>query len=298
MNIRERIIVGCGNFGGVGSVPQLFGKGESRVEAMALLEMAREFSLFRFDTANSYGGGASEEILGEFLQEQEPSFRQRMSVSTKVGNPFGAREGFAPLAASEIRFQLERSLKRLGVERIDVYYLHELPANVDLEETLMALDEALARGQISSFGLSNVSKPEVERVLTAAGERLGKFLTHVQNEFHFLNPDDRVELIPYLQKHGIKYTAYSPLAGGLLTGKYKLNRPAPTGSRLALRGEPYAPYLNEDHFAQVDAFIGRARSANVTAPAAALKFVLDTPGVDSAIIGPRRREHYEDLGFK
>ncbi|MBS1963105.1 MAG: aldo/keto reductase [Bdellovibrionales bacterium] len=293
---REKVILGCGNFGGVGSLPSLYGKGESAAEARALLRRAFDIGIRRFDTANSYGGGSSEAILGEWLAEIGPGSASTVEVSTKVGNPFAAREVAAPFGKREIAYQLDRSLRRLRVERIGVYFLHELPPAHGLDETLEALRTALSCGKIRSFGLSNVTRIDVERFLDADSS-LANSLSIVQNEFHFLHDADREDLIPFLNSRGIRYSAFGPLAGGLLTGKYALDRPPPTGSRIETRGEPYLRFLNPTAFEKIDRLRKETEREKIPLAQAALRFVLESPGVDSAVIGPRRVEHFSTLGL-
>src|SRR5437763_16589129 len=109
----ERIIFGCGNFGGIGSSPKLRGGGDSEEQALLLLDHARSVGIRRFDTANTYGGGASEAALGKWLRAQEMSFVQSAQVATKVGNPHGCRPGERPLSRSQIARHLDQSLRRL-----------------------------------------------------------------------------------------------------------------------------------------------------------------------------------------
>src|SRR5690242_5897369 len=113
-----RIWFGCGNFGGIGSSPSLRSAGDSEEQALALLDQARAVGLRRFDTANTYGGGASETILGKWLRAQEPSFVEQAQIATKVGNPHGCPAGETPLSRSQVAFHLDESLRRLGLERI------------------------------------------------------------------------------------------------------------------------------------------------------------------------------------
>jgi aryl-alcohol dehydrogenase-like predicted oxidoreductase len=150
-----RIVFGCGNFGGIGSAPDLRGAGDSEEQALLLLDHARRVGLRRFDTANTYGGGASERILGKWLRAQGASFVQGAQIATKVGNPHGCPPGETPLSRAQIAHHLDMSLRNLGVERIDLYYIHELDRVTPLEETLDAMTNAVDAGKIASFGVSN-----------------------------------------------------------------------------------------------------------------------------------------------
>ena len=293
----DRIWFGCGNFGGIGSSPKLREAGDSEEQALQLLDHARRVGLRRFDTANTYGGGASETILGKWLRSQDAAFRQRLQISTKVGNPHGCRPSEAPLSRAQIAHHLDRSLNRLGVERIDLYYIHEFESVTPLEETLDAMSRAVEAGKIDRFGISNASMPDVKAVKDLADGSLAPRFEYLQNEYNLLATADAEALIPYCAEHGLRYTAFSPLAGGLLTGKYRLGEAAPAGSRLAHAADIYAGYLNEKSFDAIEELRRSADERGETMAEAALRFVLDTQAVDGLIIAPRKKEHFVSYGF-
>jgi aryl-alcohol dehydrogenase-like predicted oxidoreductase len=293
----DRIVFGCGNFGGIGSAPGLRGAGDSEEQALRLLDRARGLGLRRFDTANTYGGGSSEMMLGKWLRAQGASFLQNAQIATKVGNPHGCPPGETPLSRTQIAWHLDASLRNLGVERIDLYYIHEFDRVTPLEETLDAMTRAVDAGKIALFGISNASASDVEAVRNLACGSLASRFQYVQNEYNLLANADRQALIPYCADHGLRYTAFSPLAGGMLTGKYRFGEEPPSGSRLALAPEACAAYLNEDSFDAIERLKRSAEGRHETMASAALRFVLDTPGVDGLIIAPRRVEHFAALGL-
>jgi len=293
----NRIVFGCGNFGGIGSAPRLRSAGDSEETALKLLDHARRVGLRRFDTANTYGGGISEIVLGKWLQSQG-AFLHDAQIGTKVGNPNGCPPGEAPLSRAQIAYHLDVSLRRLGVERIDLYYIHEFDRVTPLEETLEAMTSALEGGKIARFGVSNASLSDVEAVRSLAPSSLAACFEYVQNEYNPLAEADSQALIPYCVEHGLRYTAFSPLAGGLLSGKYRFGEEPPTRSRLAHAAEIYAGYLNEQSFAAIEQLRQRADERHETMASAALRFVLDTPGVDGLIVAPRRVEHFTSYGFE
>lgn len=293
----DRIVFGCGNFGGIGSAPNLRSAGDSEEQALQLLDHARRVGLKRFDTANTYGGGASELVLGKWLRSQDAAFVQGAQFATKVGNPHGCPPGEAPLSRSQIEHHLDQSLRRLGVERIDLYYIHEFDGLTPLEETLGAMRRAIEAGKIASFGISNASLSDVKAVRSLADGELASCFEYVQNEFNLLATADAEELIPYCAEHRLRYTAFSPLAGGFLTGKYRFGEEAPSGSRLAHAPEVCTGYSSEKSFAAIEALRRAADARHETMAEAALRFVLDTPGVDGLIIAPRRIEHFASLGL-
>ena len=293
-----RIIFGCGNFGGIGSSPALRHAGDSEEQALELLDRARDVGLTRFDTANTYGGGTSEMILGKWLRAQGSDFVSQAQIATKVGNPNGCPPGETPLSASQIGHHLDQSLHRLGLERIDLFYIHEFDRVTPIDEVLKAMNRAAEAGKIDRFGVSNASLTDVKVVKNRAPTALASRFEYVQNEYNLLALADASELIPWCAENHFRYTAFSPLAGGLLTGKYRLGEEPPTGSRLAHAAEIYSSYLNEESFAAIDLLRRSADKRQQTMAEAALRFVLDTPGVDSLIIAPRRIEHFAGLGLE
>lgn len=290
-----RIIFGCGNLGGIGSSPALRHAGDSEAQALQLLDHARAVGLSRFDTANTYGGGASETILGKWLRAQGSRFVQQAQIATKVGNPNGCPPGETPLSAAQITYHLDRSLQRLGVERIDLYYIHEFDRVTPLEETLEAMGRACEAGKIARLGISNATLSDVKAVHGLAPE--GLRLDHVQNEYNLLVADDAAALIPWCAEHGLRYTAFSPLAGGYLTGKYRADEPPPPGSRAAHAPEVCAAYSTEQSFAKIEQLRRNAEEGGRTMSEGALRFVLDTPGVDGLIVAPRRLDHFASMGL-
>src|SRR3954453_3822837 len=168
----DRIVFGCGNFGGIGSSPDLRDAGDSEDQALRLLDHARRVGLRRFDTANTYGGGASELGLGKWLAAQGAAFRDSAQVATKVGNPHGCPPGETPLSRTQIASHLDASLRRLGVERLDLYYIHEFDGGAALEETLEAMTRAVGSGKIDRFGVSNAFLADVKAVERLAGSTL------------------------------------------------------------------------------------------------------------------------------
>ena len=294
---RDRIVFGCGNFGGIGSSPALRSAGDSEEQALALLDQARRVGLRRFDTANTYGGGVSETVLGTWLRAQGAGYRDTIRIATKVGNPHGCPPGERPLSRAQVAHHLDVSLRRLGVERIDLYDLHELDPLTPLEETLEAMARAAEAGKIASFGVSNASLADVQAIGALAGGSLAGRFGFVQNEYNLLATADAEAVIPYCAEHGLRYTAFSPLAGGMLTGKYAPGATAPPGSRLAEAPEACAAYLTPEAGEKIERLRRTAAAQGGTMAGAALRFVLDTPGVESLIIAPRRLEHFAAYGL-
>jgi len=226
-NDVDRIVFGCGNFGGIGSSPKLRSAGDSEEQSLALLDHARRVGLRRFDTANTYGGGASEIVLGDWLRAQGPTFRDSAQIATKVGNPHGCPHGETPLSRAQIAFHLDVSLSRLGVERVDLYYIHEFDRVTPLDETLEAMTRAVEAGKVDRVGVSNASLSNVEAVKQQAGDRLAARFQYVQNEFNLLATADAQALA------GLGCVTLMPLERGLHNVATELARSGSLGPLLA-----------------------------------------------------------------
>src|SRR5918999_2449556 len=282
----SRISLGCGNFGGIGSAPEFFGAGESREEAFALMDAAWELGITFFATADASGGGSSERWVGEWLRSRGADVCERIVLCTKVFHSVEGDPGDRGLAPARIRRQVEGSLVRLGVERIDLYLAHEPDPETPLEETLGALEELARAGKIGAFGLSQVDAAEVERALATARPEC------VQNSLSLLERASEA-LVAVCARDGLAFTAFSPLAGGVLTGKYRAGEPPPPGSRLATRPGPYGALATERTLAGVDALARKAAERGVDAAALALAWLLADGRVTSVVVGPRRPAHLD-----
>jgi aryl-alcohol dehydrogenase-like predicted oxidoreductase len=279
----SRIILGCGNFGGIGSAPAFFGQGETREQAFAIMDAAWAMGVTTFDTADAYGGGRSESWIGEWLRERRIA-RDEIVLSTKVFNPMdeGLERGLAP---DRVRRQLESSLERLGARHVDMYLTHEPDPDTPLADTLAALEELRAAGRMRAIGGSNLDAETLR-------EGLGTY-EWVQNSYSLLDRGDEAEVLPLCRAHGLGYTPFSPLAGGWLTGKYRRGEPPAPGSRMATRPEPYL-HLDDDRIWDgLDTLARAAAERGVDTATLALAWLLAQPEVTAVVVGPRRPEHLE-----
>ena len=277
----SRVILGCGNFGGIGSAPAFFGQGESRDEAFAIMDTAWEAGITTFDTADAYGGGRSETWIGDWLRTKGADVRDEIVLSTKTFNPMEAGEDQG-LAPARVRRQLESSLRRFGVERVSMYLTHAWDPDVPIAETAGVLDELQAEGKLGAYGLSNVDGAELR-----AGLAAGRF-GWVQNSYSLFDRDAEVEVLPLCVEHRLGFTPFSPLAGGWLTGKYRRDRPPAPGSRMAMRPEAYEHLRDDRIYDALDRFARLARERGTTTSALAISWILADPGVTAVIVGPRR----------
>lgn len=277
----SRIVLGCGNFGGIGSSPALFGAGEAESEAHALLDAAWEAGITTFDTADAYGGGRSESFIGSWLRVKAPDVRRRIVLTTKTYNPMsdGADHG---LSRARIRRQLEGSLRRLGVESIPLYLAHAMDPDVPVAETIGSFDALVGEGKIRAYGGSNVDIGWIEEAL-----RHGR-PDWVQNSYSLLDRVAEQGVLEVCAREGLGFTPFSPLAGGWLTGKYKHGEEPPAGSRMALRPEPYLSFRKERIFDAVAGLEERAHERATTPATLALAWLLAHPHVTAVVVGPRR----------
>jgi aryl-alcohol dehydrogenase-like predicted oxidoreductase len=286
----SRIILGCGNFGGIGSSPRYFGQGETREEAFALMDAAWEAGITTFDTADAYGGGRSEAWIGDWLHERGPHVRDRIVLSTKTFNPMGEGQD-SGLAPDRVRRQLESSLRRLGVERVHMYLTHAPDPDVPVAETLGVLDELVRAGKVAAVGASNVDGTELRQALAV---ELPTRFGWVQNSYSLLDRESERDVLPLCAEHGLGFTPFSPLAGGWLTGKYRRGERPPAGSRMATRPEAYAHFPDDESvWRGLDGLERLARERETTPASLAFAWLLSSPRVSAVIAGPRRPEQLE-----
>jgi aryl-alcohol dehydrogenase-like predicted oxidoreductase len=275
-----RIMLGCGNFGGVGSAPEFFGKGQSEEEAFALMDAAWKLGITWFDTADAYGGGRSEAAIGRWCRSRGA----QPQITTKTYNPmdFGADRG---LSRARIERQLASSLERLNTDRVDVYLAHEFDPEVPLEETVGAFEDLVKSGTVGAYGVSNFSAHQLEQAAEAGSPAC------VQNSFSLLERSDEDELLPLCEERGVAYLAFGPLAGGWLTGKYRRGAPFPAGSRMTQRPEPYESFVRDGVFDALEVLEAMAAEREISMAGLALAWLLAEPRLTSAVVGPTRPEH-------
>jgi len=245
------------------------------------MDAAWDAGITTFDTADAYGGGRSETWIGDWLRAKGGSVRDEIVLSTKTFNPMdeGEDQGLAP---ERVKRQLESSLRRLGVERVQMYLTHDWDPDVAIAETAGALDELVAEGKVGAYGLSNVDGAKLREAL--AGGRFG----WVQDSYSLLDRAVEDEVLPLCEEYGLGFTPFSPLAGGWLTGKYRRGEPSPAGSRMTMRPEPYE-HLRDD---RVFDALERLGELGDTATLA-LAWLLTDPRVTAVVVGPRRPQHLE-----
>jgi aryl-alcohol dehydrogenase-like predicted oxidoreductase len=275
-----RIALGCGNFGGIGSAPAFFGRGLNEDQAFELMDAAWASGVTHFDTADAYGGGRSERWMGRWIRSRGV----RPQLTTKTYNPMedGADHGLGP---ERIARQLGMSLDRLGVDRVDLYLTHEFDPEVPLAASFGAMAEAQTKGLIGAYGVSNFSAPQLAAALEAGAPAA------IQNSYSLLTRQGEGQVLALCAERGVAYLAFSPLAGGWLTGKYRRGEPFPADSRMTQRPEPYQGLVNDQTFDALTALELMAAERGISLAGLALAWLLADERVTQIVIGPGRPEH-------
>jgi aryl-alcohol dehydrogenase-like predicted oxidoreductase len=215
--------------------------------------------------------------------------REHIVLSTKTFNPMGEGEDHG-LAPPRVRRQLESSLRRLGVERVDMYLTHDWDPDVPVAQTLGVLDELVREGKVGAVGASNVDGAQLRAALAVD---LPVRFEWVQNSYSLLDREPERDILPLCAERGLGFTPFSPLAGGWLTGKYRRGEALPPGSRMAMRPEPYEHLRDDRIFDALEALERVAADQGTTPAALALAWLLADPRISAIIVGPRRPQHLE-----
>jgi len=262
--------IGCNAFG-------------TRIDAervQSVVDAAIEHGVAFFDTADSYGQGISEELLGQAIGAR----RDQVVIATKFGMDMGGANGDdrgRRGSAQYVRTAVEASLRRLGVDHIDLYQLHTPDPNTPIAETLGALDALVQAGTVRAIGCSNLQAWQlVDAAWTSRTEGLASFAT-AQNEYSLYNRTAEVELTPACESLGVGILPYFPLAYGLLTGKYRRGEAAPPGSRL----DAQSARLEGAEWDRIEALQEFARRHEITLLELAIGGLAAQPAVSSVIAG-------------
>lgn len=282
--------LGCGGFGGVGSAPDLFGKGEDKDTAFALMDRAWQAGINYFDTANTYGGGASETMIGSWLKERK--LRDQLVLSSKVFYATGEGPNERGLSRRHIMQAIDASLRRLQTDYLDLYVIMEPDPDTPMDETLRAFEDLIRTGKVRYIGASNIAAWRLCKALWVSDRLNLHRFESVQNSYSLLDRAVEAEVLPLAADQQLAVTPFSPTAGGFLTGKYRLGVPPPPGSRLTLRPEPYQHLMTDATFRSIDVLRAEAHERGVDMGALALAWVLSHPTITAALIGPRRLEHF------
>jgi aryl-alcohol dehydrogenase-like predicted oxidoreductase len=281
----SELCLGCMMFGGRTGEEDTFG----------IIDRAIDAGVNFLDTANVYSTGASEEVVGRALARNGK--RDSVVLATKV---HGVMDESDPNAGGNHRRhiieQCEASLRRLGVDHVDLYQIHRPSSEVPIDETLRALDDLIRAGKVRYVGTSTYAAWQLVEALWVAKELgLNRFVTE-QPPYHLLDRRIERELLPFAQTYGVALIPWSPLAGGFLTGKYDRDESqSPKDSRYGIDPRRMGRnHFTDESFDVLEAVLAIAGEKDCTPAQVALTWCKDQPGVTSAIIGPRTMEQLED----
>jgi aryl-alcohol dehydrogenase-like predicted oxidoreductase len=266
-----------------------FGSQVDEMEAASMVERCREFGVTMFDTSNNYNGGRSEEILGQFVKP----FRDEIQISTKVGSPVGQDDpNLAGLSGPAIHHALDDSLRRLGTDYIDLYYLHRPDWDTPLDETLAALDEVVRSGKVRYVAQSNYAAWQITEFNCLAERHDWPKMLVSQPQYNLLSRRIETEYADCSRHLGLSNIVYNPLAGGLLTGKHKPDAVPTDGSRFT-KDMYRQRYWNQSMFEAVDELGQVARDAGMTLIELSFRWLLSRPLVDCMLLGASSTQQLE-----
>ena len=258
-----------------------FGKRTPEAESKTIIARAIELGVVHIDTANAYVDGTSERIVGEAVK----SLRERVVVATKVG--FGRVEGKPEgLSRARILEACDASLARLGMDYVDVYYLHVPDAQTRIEESLEAIAELLAKKKIRAWGVSNYGAWQILEMIHIADAMKLPRPAIAQQLYNVLIRQLDVEYFAFAKRFGIHTTVYNPLAGGLLSGKHVRDGSTQKGSRFDKNRLYQGRYFTDAMFDRVETLQQIAKEQSMSLVDLSYAFLAGTPGVDSILLGP------------
>ena len=262
-------------------------------QAISAIDKAYELGINFFDTANIYMNGEAERIVGEALGKYP---RESYVLATKVWGPMGEGPNDRGLSRKHIVEQCEASLKRLGVDYVDVYYCHAFDPDTPLEETLRAMDDLVRQGKVLYVGVSNWTAAQIAEALSIVDRYFLHRIVANQPLYNLFAREIEKEIIPLCERNGIGQVVYSPLAQGVLAGKYQAVDDVPAGSRATDKHgtKTVKSWLNEENLSKVERLRPIAGELGLSLAQLALAWTLRHPNVSSAIIGASLPEQVED----
>jgi aryl-alcohol dehydrogenase-like predicted oxidoreductase len=286
--IVSRVCLGAMTFGGATTPPYDKVGGLSLAETERLLGAALDAGINFIDTADVYAAGESETLLGAALQGR----RDEVIVATKFHAPMGKGPNDAGQSRLHIMRSIEGSLRRLRTDHIDLYQIHNFDDLTPMEETLRALDDAVRAGKLRYIGCSNLAAWQAAKALGISALHGWHAFASIQACYSLAVRDVEREILPMAIDHGLGVLAWSPLAGGLLSGKFGRSRNAGDASRRTHIDFP--PIAQEHGHRVIDALDVVAARHGVSGAQVALAWLLAQPGVTAAIVGARRVEQLQD----
>ncbi len=265
-----------------------FGGDADEETSAAMFRRCRDAGVNFFDCANVYAGGRSEEMLGRLIA----GCRDEVVITSKVGFPTDQDVNAGGLSRRHIMLAVEASLKRMGTDRLDIYFVHRFDPATPIEETLRALDDLVHQGKVLYTGASNWAAWQIATALgISARERLARFAC-IQPMYNLVKRQAEVEILPLAQAERLGVVTYSPLGGGLLSGKYGVGR-KPEHGRL-VENEMYVKRYGEAAYYEIaERFVAHAQERGLHPATLAVAWVMAHPAVTAPIIGARNVEQLE-----
>jgi aryl-alcohol dehydrogenase-like predicted oxidoreductase len=270
-----------------------FGGPTSEADSIAIIDAALDAGINFVDTANVYNAGESERIVGVALARN--GRRDQIVLATKVNGEMGSGPNERGISRYHIIKACEDSLRRLQTDHIDLYQIHRPSLSIPQDETLRALDDLVRAGKVRYIGCSTFPAWQVmEALMTSAEQRLARYISE-QPPYNLLDRRIENELVPLCQKYGMAILPWSPLAGGILTGRYA-GALVPAGSRAARNGmdSPFGQRVTPRALAAAQQLAELATARDMTASQLALLWVRDQPAITAPIIGPRTLDQLKD----
>src|SRR5579872_2060390 len=290
----SRICLGCMSYGG-GNLPDWSqgtrGWHVNKEDAREHFKIALDAGINFFDTADVYSAGLSEEITGTYLNEM--ASRDEIVLATKVFGNMGHSPNKRGLSRKHIIEGCENSLRRLGMDFIDLYQIHRWDPGTPIEETLDALDSLVRAGKVRHLGASSMAAWQFSKALYTAKENNWHRFRTMQNHYNLIYREEEREMIPLCIDQGVALIPWSPLARGFLTGTRKRDGGSTTRSEVDTFAKDM--YYSEDDFKVADAVADVAKKRGVSAAQVALAWVLQAPGVTSPIVGATKAQQLKDL---
>ncbi|MCS7309163.1 MAG: aldo/keto reductase [Armatimonadetes bacterium] len=275
----SELCMGCMTFGGEAD----------EHTSIAMIERCLEAGINFFDTANVYTGGRSEEILGKALRP----YRDKVVIATKVRARVAEGPNGEGLSRYHIMQQVEASLRRLQTDVIDLYQVHSWDENTPLEETLSTLNDLVRQGKVRYIGCSNFAAWQLCKALWLSDKHGWARFDSIQPRYNLIDRVVEMEILPLCQAEGVGVMVYSPLAGGILTGKYRPGEPPPPGTRAAENQWFLERRAKPHNLERAQRIVEVLRQFGRPLVQTAIAWTISHPAVTCAIIGARHMEQLE-----
>jgi len=289
----SKICLGCMSYGSSEWRKWVLDEPESKVFIKRALELGINF----FDTANAYSLGKSEEVLGNALREFAPGKRSEHVIASKVYVPMNDKPNGGGLSRKHIMDSVEQSLRRLGTDYLDIYQFHRWDPETPLEETIDTLHDLLRAGKIRYVGGSSCYAWQFSKAVHMAKERGFNFIS-MQNHYNLIYREEEREMNPFCNSEGIGLIPWSPLARGLLSGKWKRTDKSIEGETIRAETDAFSKQLytgtRDNDFDIIERVVELANKKKVTPSQLSLAWMMNKPGVAAPIIGATKMSHLEE----